>query len=122
MKPLTILASGADRVVVPRALRMNLLVRLIMPWLLPAWAARTLPFAVTLKRFLALDFVFILGISVSFDGRLQARLGMPLGPVARIEAPYTGQNHRLQGDSAPYLILMISAITDTTTLGTSAST
>ncbi|MNY82417.1 hypothetical protein D3C86_2244960 [compost metagenome] len=41
---------------------MNLLERLIMPWRLPAAAARTLPVAVILNRFLADDFVFILGI------------------------------------------------------------
>jgi len=57
---------GTLGVVVPRALRMNLLVRLIMPWRLPACADITLPVAVTLKRFLALDLVFILGISASF--------------------------------------------------------
>ena len=52
--------------VVPRALRMNFLVRLIMPCRLPAWPLITLPVAETLKRFLALDLVFILGISISF--------------------------------------------------------
>ena len=68
--PLMIFASGAERVVVPRALRRNLFERLIMPCCLPAWAAFTLPFAVTLNRFLQLDFVFILGISVSSKVRL----------------------------------------------------
>jgi hypothetical protein len=33
-----------------------------MPWRLPAAAARTLPEPVILNRFLAEDFVFILGI------------------------------------------------------------
>jgi hypothetical protein len=42
----------------------------------------TLPVALTLKRFLALDFVFILGIS---DLRSWARLGMPHGPDARLD-------------------------------------
>jgi hypothetical protein len=38
--------------------------------------------AVTLKRFLALDFVFILGISVSFNASsVDTRLGMPLWPA-----------------------------------------
>ena len=80
--------------VVPRALRMNFLVRLIMPWRLPAWAVRTVPVAVTLKRFLALDLVFILGISVSSSfERYQARLGMPLWPVARSDgAVYWAQS------------------------------
>jgi len=60
-----IFASGADKTVVPRASRMNFLVRLIIPWRLPACPAFTLPLAVILKRFLALDLVFILGIFVS---------------------------------------------------------
>jgi hypothetical protein len=34
---------------------------------LPAWADKTRPVAVTLNRFLQLDFVFILGISVSYS-------------------------------------------------------
>ena len=62
-----IFSSGADSVVVPRALRRNLFERLIMPWRLPAWADKTRPVAVTLNRFLQLDFVFILGISVSYS-------------------------------------------------------
>src|SRR5258705_367138 len=36
-----------------------------MPWRLPAWAAITLPVAVTLKRFFAPDLVFSLGIWLS---------------------------------------------------------
>jgi len=36
---LMIFASGAESVVVPRALRRNLFERLIMPCCLPAWAA-----------------------------------------------------------------------------------
>ena len=67
--PLTIFSSAAQRVVVPLALRMNLLVRLIIPWRLPACAVFTRPVAVTLNRFLQLDLVFILGISVSFYSR-----------------------------------------------------
>ena len=51
---------------VPRALRMNFVVRLIMPWRLPAAATLTWPLAVNLKRFLAPDFVFCLGILLSF--------------------------------------------------------
>ena len=58
----TMRVSGSERTVVPRALRRNELERLIMPWRLPAWPALILPEAVILKRFLAPDFVFILGI------------------------------------------------------------
>ena len=65
----TILVSGSLRTIVPRCLRMNSLDRLIMPWRLPAWALLILPFAVILKRFFALDFVFILGIFISSRGR-----------------------------------------------------
>src|ERR1700761_8350879 len=36
-----------------------------MPWRLPRWACITLPVAVTLKRFLAPDLVFSLGIWLS---------------------------------------------------------
>src|SRR5881227_1955292 len=50
---------------VPRSWRICFLVRLIMPWRLPRWAAITLPVAVTLKRFLAPDLVFSLGIWLS---------------------------------------------------------
>src|SRR5690606_17327074 len=59
---LTMRASGSDRTIMPRASRMNLLERLIMPWRLPAAEAFTRPEAVSLKRFLAADLVFILGI------------------------------------------------------------
>jgi hypothetical protein len=41
---------------------MNLFVRLIMPWRFPAWFIRTLPVAVSLKRFFALDLVFNFGM------------------------------------------------------------
>src|SRR3954465_4975291 len=50
---------------VPRSWRICFLVRLIMPWRLPRWACITLPVAVTLKRFLAPDLVFSLGIWLS---------------------------------------------------------
>src|SRR5215813_10059981 len=62
---MTFLASGSARTIVPRASRMNLLVRLIMPWRLPMACALTLPVAVILNRFLAEDLVFILGILLS---------------------------------------------------------
>jgi hypothetical protein len=46
----------------------------------------TLPVAETLKRFFALDFVFIFGISVSLVlSSVFARLGMPFRPDARNE-------------------------------------
>src|ERR1043166_5359177 len=50
---------------VPRSCRICFFVRLIMPWRLPRWACSTLPVAVTLKRFLAPDLVFSLGIWLS---------------------------------------------------------
>src|ERR1700744_6493172 len=46
----------------PRSWRICFFVRLIMPWRLPGWACMTFPVAVTLKRFLAPDLVFSLGI------------------------------------------------------------
>lgn len=67
MNFLTMRASASHNVVVPRFWRINLFDRLIMPCCLPAWPAFTLPEAVNLKRFLALDLVFILGICVSFQ-------------------------------------------------------
>src|SRR4051812_48305085 len=54
--------SVLNIVVVPRRLRICLLVRLIIPWRLPDWAYMTLPVPVILKRFFAPDFVFSLGI------------------------------------------------------------
>src|SRR6201998_68569 len=50
---------------VPRSCLICFFVRLIMPWRLPRWACSTLPVAVTLKRFLAPDLVFSLGIWLS---------------------------------------------------------
>src|SRR5215510_12357012 len=51
---------------VPRCWRICFLVRLIMPWRLPAIADFTWPPAVILKRFLAPDLVLSLGILISF--------------------------------------------------------
>jgi hypothetical protein len=88
----TMRASGSARTMVPRASRMNLLDRLIMPWRLPAAADLTLPEAVILKRFLQDDFVFILGILLlHFEtGRHQGRRGLlvvrPGGRYRRIAA------------------------------------
>jgi len=56
-------------------------VRLIMPWRLPAAPARTLPEAVTLNRFLAADFVFILGILLFLISIAKTAMA----------CPYTGQ-------------------------------
>src|SRR3978361_71242 len=57
---------------VPRCWRICFLVRLIMPWRLPAIADFTLPLAVILKRFLAPDLVFSLGILLSFGAASDA--------------------------------------------------
>ena len=69
----------------PRWLRICLLVRLIMPWRLPAWVARILPVAVMRKRFLHDDFVLHLGHFASFgeafhaglEPGIESRRGMP---------------------------------------------
>jgi hypothetical protein len=88
MYDFTIFSSALHSVVVPRALRMNFRERLIIPWRLPAWAANTRPVAVTLKRFFALDLVFILGISVSsLEVGFDTRLGSPSAGRA-VEAGY----------------------------------
>src|SRR6195952_3422099 len=80
---LTLSPSVLNSTRVPRSWRICFLVRLIMPWRLPRWACITLPVAVTLKRFLAPDLVFSLGIWLSCcrntkpplraSGRLNAR-------------------------------------------------
>src|SRR6056297_226789 len=81
-------SSALLSVVVPRALRMNLLVRLIIPWRLPAWAVMTRPLADTLNRFLQLDLVFILGISGSSSGSVGSPASACLvWPGRRCEAP-----------------------------------
>src|SRR4051812_37856898 len=65
--------SALNMMRVPRSWRICFLVRLIMPWRLPAIADFTLPLAVILKRFLAPDLVFSLGILLSFKVRLRTR-------------------------------------------------
>src|SRR5665213_325150 len=65
--------SALNMMRVPRCWRICFLVRLIMPWRLPAIADFTLPLAVILKRFLAPDLVFNLGILLSFKVRLGTR-------------------------------------------------
>src|ERR1041385_5181284 len=72
---LTILASLSQSTMVPRALRTNLAVRLIMPCRLPWAATLTLPVPVILKRFLAPLLVFSLGILLApFRSRAVPRL------------------------------------------------
>src|ERR1700758_1230106 len=60
---------------VPRNCLICFFVRLIMPWRLPRWACITLPVAVTLKRFLAPDLVFSLGIWLSYGRNKDAPEG-----------------------------------------------
>src|SRR5262245_40981566 len=62
---LTVSPSVLNSTLVPRCSRIVLVVRLIMPWRLPVCWYFTLPDAVILKRFLAPDFVFNLGIWLS---------------------------------------------------------
>src|SRR6187431_2042961 len=93
---MTFLPSGSARTIVPRAFRMNLLERLIMPWRLPAAADRTFPVPVILNRFLAADLVFILGILLSNDAHDCACFA-PAGPaVGKHREP---PRHALPGGS-----------------------
>src|SRR5258708_36472422 len=63
---------------VPRSCLICFFVRLIMPWRLPRWACSTLPVAVTLKRFLAPDLVFSLGIWLSYcRGKCRQKRRLP---------------------------------------------
>src|SRR6056297_1780736 len=96
-----IASSALLSVVVPRALRMNLLVRLIIPWRLPAWAVMIFPVADTLNRFLQLDLVFILGISGSFVGRSSRwTRHASSGRTSGLSAPYTPAPGIVQGPPA----------------------
>src|SRR5262245_46714319 len=61
--------SVLNSTLVPRCSRIVLVVRLIMPWRLPVCWYFTLPVAVILKRFLAPDLVFNLGIWLSSSAR-----------------------------------------------------
>src|SRR5215218_8854873 len=92
---------------VPRCWRICLLVRLIMPWRLPDMADNTLPVPVILKRFLAPDFVFNLGIWLSLAGhvgqntrvrRTIARLSVPIEHFAAATAAlWPGSGRRRYG-------------------------
>src|SRR6185312_6619035 len=62
---LTLSPSVLNSTAVPRCSRIVFVVRLIMPWRLPVCWYLTLPPAVILKRFLAPDLVFSLGIWLS---------------------------------------------------------
>src|SRR5262245_17978148 len=70
--------SVLNSTLVPRCSRIVFVVRLIMPWRLPVCWYFTLPVAVILKRFLAPDLVFNLGIWLSLSARRGA------GPPAEI--------------------------------------
>ena len=69
------LASASDMILEPRCSRICLFVRLIMPCCLPDCWRRTLPVAVSRKRFFTLDLVFILGISILQTLDLSQRKG-----------------------------------------------
>src|ERR1051325_7158636 len=66
---LTLSPSVLNSTRVPRCSRIVLVVRLIMPWRLPVCWYFTLPVPVILKRFLAPDLVFNLGIWLSLSAR-----------------------------------------------------
>jgi len=62
--------SDSSIIVVPRALRIKRLVRLRIPWRLPAWEAITLPVAEKRNRFLQPDLVLSFGILSSYFKKL----------------------------------------------------
>src|SRR5271168_111041 len=70
--------SVLNRTLVPRCSRICFVVRLIIPCRLPDWANSTFPVPVILKRFLAPDLVFNLGIWLSFCGPRAADRGQPV--------------------------------------------
>src|SRR5579862_2131299 len=79
--------SVLNKIEVPRLSRICLLVRRIIMWRLPDWVYTTLPVPVILKRFLAPDLVFSLGIWLSFGldalFRLAAQGDMPQATRAK---------------------------------------
>src|ERR1700723_4015689 len=79
---LTRWVSDSDRTAVTRRSRVRAGELLINRWRLPTWWVLILPLAVNLKRFLAPDLVFILGIllssgSLKGSGAFMGRHGMP---------------------------------------------
>src|ERR1700719_4222803 len=82
---LTLSPSVLNSTRVPRSCLICFFVRLIMPWRLPRWACITLPVAVTLKRFLAPDLVFSLGIWLSYCRRKNAPETAPSRPNCLLE-------------------------------------
>src|SRR3954462_12372563 len=72
--------SVLNSTAVPRWSRICLVLRLIMPWRLPDCWYFTLPVPVILKRFLAPDLVFNLGIWLSYGSWLE-RTEKPRGPA-----------------------------------------
>src|SRR6218665_1511629 len=100
-------SSPLDRILVPRLVRMYLALWLIRRWRLPATPALTRPVAVKLKRFLAPDFVFILGILRvlrDVDGfgpiAFKDRHGMPFGRAIRRSGVYRRKAGARQGVAA----------------------
>ena len=68
----TLRASPSNMTAVPRWSRICFFVRLIIPCCLPAWVRITLPVPESLKRFLAPELVFNLGISLILLRRVEA--------------------------------------------------
>src|SRR5665213_1739300 len=91
-----VLASAAHITFVPRCWRMYLALWLISRCRLPATPALIFPDAVILKRFLAPDLVFSLGIlhrgqgPRPLEGRIKNRPGMPWGQAAQTKARSLG--------------------------------
>src|SRR3954468_12738037 len=101
------LVSEGSRTVVPRNVRICSFERLIMPWRLPAWPVFTFPLAVNRKRFLALDFVFSLGILRLLwrqkPHRFVSRHGMPCTPGGSgLSAALYARRPDLQGGGGHY--------------------
>ena len=82
---LDVVAVGLEQHAGAAELTNLLLGPLIMPWRLPRWACITLPVAVTLKRFLAPDLVFSLGIWLSCRPQKNAPEGRFCGLKCSLE-------------------------------------
>src|SRR5579872_5361019 len=88
------LASGSASTCQPRPLRFIFCGRLMRPWRFMPGPARTLPVAVSRKRFLTEDLVFSLGICLSYGSGAReecerSRPGMPYRPGAQTGAAYS---------------------------------